>query len=135
MLVCLHINFNDARRAKDMANRGKGAIIVTGVRPAMDRALKPVLDRVNDNVPVVTGATKANIKIRAGKGRRGVVRREIRVGDKQMPGGFPAAFVEFGAKNAPPHPFMGPAFESEGDHVRDRAEREILAGIEREASN
>lgn len=129
--------------------RGKGgAVVVTGVREidrklrkleakaqrkvirqAMDRALKPVLEQVKADVPVLTGATRQNIKIRAGKSRRGVVRREIRVGDKQMGEGFGAAFVEFGTKDAPARPFMAPAFEARGPAARDQAEREILAGV------
>lgn len=133
--------------------KGKGGVVVTGireidrklrrleyktqrtiVRKAVDRALKPVLDEVLANAPVLTGETKRNIKIRAGKARKGQVKREIRVGDKQLGEGFHAQHVEFGTKDSPPHPFMTPAYESEGPEARDQVEREILAGILAEAS-
>jgi HK97 gp10 family phage protein len=133
-----------------MAKKGKD-VIVTGVREidrklrrleykvqrkivvdAMKRGLTPLLNEVKANAPVDTGAMRENIKIRAGKGRKGLVKREVRVGDKQMGADFHAQHVEFGTENAPPHPFMGPAFESHGPDARDRVEREILAGVMQE---
>jgi HK97 gp10 family phage protein len=104
------------------------------VRKAIKNALKPVLDEVKANAPVETGETRDNIKIRAGKSRRGVVRQEVRVGDKQIPEGFAAAFTEFGTSEVPAHPFMGPAFDDEGPAARDRVEHEILDEILKEAS-
>jgi len=83
-------------------------------REAMRAAAKPILETAKANAPVVTGALRKSLKIRAikrtRKGRVGVVIST----DKGFFKGetFYGSFIEFGTKNMPAHPFIRPAFDS-----------------------
>jgi HK97 gp10 family phage protein len=134
----------------------KSAIIVTGI-PQIDRRLKTLAPRiqkkvvrkairdgikvvaseVKTQVPVDTGLTKANVKVRAvKKKKRGVIEIEVKIGGdpglyrKTAKGTvFYPAIVEY-KKN----PFMRRSFVAKAEPARQKAITEILEGVEREAS-
>jgi HK97 gp10 family phage protein len=146
-----------------MARSRNGLVVVTGV-PAIDRRLKtlePKVQRkyvrksirsglkvvaagVKAEAPAVTGATRRAVKVRAVKQRRrGAIEMEVRIAADETTvkvsagtgkRAFIPAIVEFGRKGVEPDPFARRAYEAKGDLARDIAQRELVAGVEKEAS-
>jgi HK97 gp10 family phage protein len=114
------------------------------LRQAMREGLKVMAAEVKAQVPVDTGLTKKNVRVRAvKKKRRDEIQLEVRVGgDEELyktsaktgTTVFYPALVEYGRKNVPPNPFMRRAFEAKGEIARQVTIDEIRAGVESEAS-
>jgi HK97 gp10 family phage protein len=133
-----------------------GAIIITGVkeidaklktleqrvqkkvlRQAMRSGMKLVLADAKSRVPVLTGLTKQNLKLRAMKRSRSKQGLLVQVksaegltkttskGEKV----FYPAIVEY----KPGHAFMRPAYDTQGPTARDKTMNELLDGTLREA--
>lgn len=98
------------------------------VKKAMRKGMKPVLDEVKQNVPVDTGATKKDIKIRAGKRSRD--RIEVQVSSKND--NYIPKFLEYGTSKMQARPFYRPAFESKGEQAKKTTMDELLKIIEDE---
>jgi HK97 gp10 family phage protein len=134
-----------------------GAIIITGVkeidaklktleqrvqkkvlRQAMRSGMKLVLADAKSRVPVLSGLTKQNLKLRAMKRSRSKQGLLVQVKSaegltKTTKAGqkfFYPAVVEF----MPGHAFMRPAFDSKGPQARDTTMRELLDGTLKEAA-
>lgn len=113
------------------------------VRQAIRKALKVVQKEVQSQVPIDTGLTKRNVKVRAvKKRRRDTISIDVRVqGNESLinktaegkPVFYPAV-VEYGREGVAPNPFMRRAFEAKGAEARAMAMQDILDGIEREAT-
>lgn len=112
------------------------------IRQSMRKGMKPVLALAREIAPELTGLMKSNIKLRAGKRKRGRISIEVRVDSaegltKTTSSGekvFYPAVVEWGDKDTPPHPFMRPAYDQGGPTAKNTAMHEILEGTLREAS-
>ena len=133
-----------------------GAIIITGVkeidrrlktleqrvqkkvlRQAMRSGMKIVLADAKSRVPVLSGLTKQNLKLRAMKRSRSKqgllvqvksaegLTKTTRKGEKV----FYPAIVEY----RPGHAFMRPAYDTKGPTARDKTMNELLDGTLREA--
>lgn len=98
------------------------------VKKAMKKGMKPVLDEVKQNVPVDTGATKKDIKIRMGKRSRN--RIEVQVSSKND--NYIPKFLEFGTSKMPARPFYTPAYESKGDEAKQTTMDALLELIQEE---
>jgi len=134
-----------------------GAIIITGVkeidrrlktleqrvqkkvlRQAMRSGMKLVLADARARVPVLSGLTKENLKLRAMKRSRS--RQGLLVQVKSAEGltkttkagqkFFYPAIVE----HMPGHAFMRPAYDNKGPEARDTTMHELLEGTLREAA-
>lgn len=112
------------------------------LRQAMRSGMKIVLQEALLRVPVLTGLLKRNIKLRAMKRKRNRIGLLVQV--KSDPGfvkpskagvkyWYPAS-VEFGHGTVPPHPFMRPAYDTQGPAARDKTLHELLDGTMREAA-
>lgn len=108
------------------------------VRKAMRVGMKLMASEVKSQVPVDTGLTKANVKVRAVKKRkRGQIEIEVKIGGdpglyKTSAAGekvFYPAIVEY--KH---NPFMRRSFTAKGEAARQVAVAAIVQGIEIEAS-
>ena len=117
------------------------------IRPACRAAAKEVLPEVKNLAPERSGATKKSLKIRAAKRRNkftAAVLIQTRKGDFKGDE-FYAAFVEYGTKerivkktgksagSVRPHEFMKRGFENKKAEAEDVFERELIAGVMREA--
>ena len=100
------------------------------VKKAMRIGMKPLLDEVKQNVPVDTGATKNDIRIRAGKRSRD--RIEVQVSSKND--NYIPKFLEFGTSKMAARPFYRPAYESKGEQDKQTTMDELLKIIEVELS-
>ncbi|MEZ5951183.1 MAG: HK97 gp10 family phage protein [Planctomycetaceae bacterium] len=100
------------------------------VKKAMRIGMKPLLDEVKQNVPVDTGATKNDIRIRAGKRSRD--RIEVQVSSKND--NYIPKFLEFGTSKMAARPFYRPAYESKGEQAKQTTMDELLKIIEVELS-
>lgn len=115
------------------------------LRQSIRAAMKPVLSAARSNAPVKTDTLKIRkyIKLAALKRtRRAVLGVEVVV--KGSDGTPMVAYtkdgqrvfipyaIEFGHKNAPPHPFMRPAYETQGPPARNQAILLLRQGVDRE---
>ena len=127
------------------------------LRQAMRDGLKLVLAEAQDNCPVLSGLTKDNIKIRAGKRSRSKITMFVRVGPSDdlvkttLDGKryFTPACVEYGHKGRPAtvsgieygttevvaHPFMRPAYDSTAEDARDTTMAALLEAAMKEAES
>ncbi len=139
-----------------------GAVVVTGIK-AIDRKLKrlePKVQRkvfrqsmragmkvmqaeVQSQVPVDTGLTKKNVKVRALKRKRNRIAMEVRVAAAPglithwasgEPFFYPAG-IEFGDSDHQPNPFGRRSYSSKGEAARDVTMNQMIAGVEREAKS
>lgn len=85
-----------------------------------------------------TGVLRRSIKTRAAKIRGATVAVGTIVargdGGSSKAGKFYGGPVEYGTARTAPHPFMGPAADSEGPKARALARAEIIRGVDRESS-
>ena len=106
-------------------------------RKAMRNGIKVVAADVKRNVPVDTGLTKANVKVRAVKKRkRGEIEIEVKIsGDpglyRRYAGGTKTAFYPALVEYKHSH-FMRRSFVSAGPTARQVAIDEIKIGVEEE---
>jgi HK97 gp10 family phage protein len=113
------------------------------VRPAMRKGLRVVEKAVRVEAPVLSGATKAAVKVRAARKRkRGVIELEVRIlaeGPLKKTSGrtgktvFYPAIVEYGRRKqgVPPDDFMNRAYLKSGDAARKVTLRELKSGLDR----
>lgn len=119
------------------------------VRKAMRSAMKPVAARVKVLAPKKTGELSREVKVRAGKGRKGSIRIDVRLGNATADNAhsgdqFHGAFQEFGWKPgkrgkakrtrivAGKH-FVEQAFHETAQQAKTTAETGIREGILDEA--
>ncbi len=109
------------------------------VRPALKAAAKVVLATAKANCPILTGAMKRSLKVRALKSSRRIganfgslimtgKREELGI-NPFAPGYYPMS-VEFGHGNVPAHPFLRPALDTNRENVKGILRREISQRIE-----
>ena len=114
------------------------------LRQSMRSGLKIMQTEMKGQVPVDSGLTQKNIKIRALKKRkRGAVAMEVRVASapglvKKGAGGRPffyPAGIEYGDSDHAPQPFGRRSYASKGEASRNKAMEDMKKGVEREARN
>ena len=116
------------------------------VRHAMRSGMKLVLAEAQVLVPVLSGLTRDNLEIHQARPKRGALTLLVRVKKnegflktgKQGERWFYPAAVEFGhagPRPAPPHPFMRPAYITQGPAARDRTLSELLDGTMKEVNS
>ena len=112
------------------------------LRQSMRAGLKIMQAEMKSQVPVDSGLTKANIKIRAlRKRKRNEVALEVRVASapgliKQGAGDRPffyPAGIEFGDSERQPNPFGRRSYASKAEASRDKTMMDMKNGVEREA--
>jgi HK97 gp10 family phage protein len=115
------------------------------LRQALRPAAKIVLEQAKKEVPVVTGALKKSLKVRAGKRRKGSVKVLVQTAEGFFKGKtYYGGFVHFGhrigsrrlgdsRKLVPPNPFVSRAFEAKSNEALATTERLIAEGVERES--
>ena len=107
------------------------------VRKAARKAMAPVRDQVQANAPVDTSEDADGIKIQSNvvirskwRGDELTMRVGIQGGAKKNPETpFYFRFQEFGTKDIPADPFMGPALESNAQEVLDTVADELKKAI------
>lgn len=110
------------------------------VRKAMRDGQKRTAAEARKQMPADKGTARKAIQVRAGKGRRGMIRVNVQLNTEKILAAardrfFYPAILEYGSEalhRAAVRP-MKVAYDLAGDEARRIAEREILAGIEREA--
>lgn len=124
----------DARKLKKALKKLEDKVTKKIIRQALREGAKIMAKEMRARVPVVTGKLKAAIKIWTMK------RRKNRIGLMTGPsnrsyeaGKYPAAAVEYGTKDQPAKPFMGPSVEAKGSEAAAAIEKKLIEGIEREA--
>lgn len=107
------------------------------IRRTLRKAAKPVLETARQHAPVLTGALKRSLKVRAMKrSRRNKNKYGVRVitGDDFFKGEqFYGAFIEFGTSRIEAKPYLRPAYDNNKTSVRDVFRREIKKEIEQTA--
>ena len=109
------------------------------VRKALREGGRPVLAAAQQNVPVRSGRTKASLKLRARKAKRGSFGVDVRTGTRAelgIPENDPSYYpfsVEYGHGNVAAQPFMRPAMDDNRDKALRIIGKELGAGILREA--
>jgi HK97 gp10 family phage protein len=106
------------------------------VRKALRTALKPIATDARSRAPVVTGAMRDAIKVRAkAKRKRGYIGLEIRVGTHNFMGKtFYAGFQELGTRRMRGRHFMENAFNAGSAQAAETIKRMLLDGIVTEAA-
>lgn len=103
------------------------------IRKNIRKGLKPIKAEVEAQAPVESGATKASVKIRAMKGKRGRIGVNVQIGAGDFKGEtFYAAFREYGTSKMEADPFMRRAFDNKAESAKAETERGIVADIEAE---
>ena len=112
------------------------------LRQSMRSGLKLVQEEMKVQVPVDSGLTQKNIKVRALKRRKhGVIGMEVRVasapglikkGAGDRPFFYPAG-IEYGDSEHQPNPFGRRSYSAKGDAARDKTMTDMRSGVEREA--
>ncbi len=113
------------------------------VRQSMRAGLKLVAQEMKAQVPVASGLTKANVKVRALKKRkRNRIALEVRIGAAEgliahwasgMPFFYPAG-IEYGDREHQPNPFGRRTYQAKGEAAKQVTMTRMLEGVEREAS-
>lgn len=94
------------------------------IRKAMRPAMKGVAEKVRELVPVDSGLTRANVKVRAATRSRKGFGINVQIGEGDYKGvTFYAAFIEYGTVKIPAARFMFRAFIAMGDIARKMCER------------
>ena len=109
---------------------------------SMRNGMKIVKSEAETQVPVDSGLTKENIKLRALKRKRTRIGLEVRVGTapglvKTSAAGkrtFYPAVVEYGAKGRQANPFMRRSYVAAGTPARDTTIHDIKVGLDREVT-
>ena len=105
------------------------------VKKAMRPAMRIVQAKAKQEAPVLTGATKKAIKVRAAKKSRRSFGIDVRIGKGDYKGDeYYASFVEYGTSKMEPRPFMRPAYASEAEPAKEKARTELLKLIDEEVS-
>ena len=107
------------------------------LRQAMRAALKPIKATAKADAPVLTGQTRAAIKIKAGKQRKkGCIRLNVVIGEGDYKGDqFYGSFQEYGYHNhktgklIPGKHFMKKAFDSQKGNAKNIVEVMVASGI------
>lgn len=91
------------------------------VRRAVTASAEAVAADARPNVPVLTGTARADLDVEVGKGgtSAGVGYRDVYYG----------RFVEFGTKDMPAQPALGPAAEAERPRFPERVRNEVRREI------
>jgi len=100
------------------------------VRQSLRKAAKPILTRAKQLVPVITGALKKSLKVRAMRRKKG--RYGIMVGTAAgwfVGKTFYGGFVEFGTDKAPARAFVRPAFDSQKARAEAILKTELLTAV------
>lgn len=126
------------RKLKELEPRIQQKVL----RQAMRKGMKLVLAQAQAMVPVLSGLTKANLKLKAMKRSRSRQGLNVQVANaegltKTTTEGekvFYPAVVEYGDSEHPGHPFMRPAYDQQGPAARDTTMRALLDGTMREAA-
>jgi HK97 gp10 family phage protein len=131
-----------ARALIDRLNRLPRVVAGKILRRAMRTGMKIVAERARAEAPVLTGATRKAIKVRAARRRRrGQVAMEVRIqGSEEVyrrtRAGrffFIPAIIEYGRRGRHANAFMLRAYDAEGGRATDAAINVISAGIQAEA--
>lgn len=106
------------------------------VRKALRVALKPIATDARGRAPVVTGAMRDAIKVRAkAKRKRNFIGLEIRVGSHNFTGKtFYAGFQELGTRRMQGRHFMEDAFNAGSAQAVETIKRMLIEGIATEAA-
>jgi HK97 gp10 family phage protein len=111
------------------------------LRTAMRNAAKVIAEETKAQAPVLSGVTRAAVKVRAAKRRKGSIGFTVQVGQGSYKGKtFYASFVEFGHYAGsrklgnkrtfiPPNPFIRRAFLAKKDEAVRVATEGIRQGI------
>jgi len=121
------------RKLRRLEKRAAKKVLKRGLRSGA----KVIQREAKSRAPVLTGATRKSIRVRAmKKQKRGVVGISVRTSkfDNLFTGDqYYAAFVEFGTSRMEAKPFLEPAFEARKHEASETIKREVAAGIAREA--
>jgi len=102
-------------------------------RQALRAGAKIIAKEAKLRAPVDTGELKSKIKVWALKRSRKRIGVLVGTSAKEYTGDqFYAAFVEYGTKDMPAKPFMGPAAEAKGPEAAAVVGKTLADGIERE---
>jgi len=103
------------------------------VRQALRAGARVVAKEAKQLAPVDTGELKSKIKVWALKRSRKKIGVLVGTSAKEYTGDqFYAAFIEYGTKDQPAKPFLGPAAEAKGPEAAAVVEKTLAEGIERE---
>lgn len=102
-------------------------------RQALRAGAKIIAKEAKLRAPVDTGELKSKIKVWALKRSRKRIGVLVGTSAKEYTGDqFYAAFVEYGTKDMPAKPFLGPAAEAKGPEAAAVVGKTLADGIERE---
>jgi len=105
------------------------------IRQALRAGAKVVAKEAKQLAPVDTGELKSKIKVWALKRSRKKIGVLVGTSAKEYTGDqFYAAFIEYGTKDMPAKPFLGPAAEAKGPEAATVVEKTLAEGIERETN-
>lgn len=114
------------------------------LRKSLRQGAKLPLTLAKATAPVRTGFLKKSLKVRSGRGRKGIIRILVGTGAKWFKGAaFYAAFVIFGykvgsrklgdkRKQVAPNPFLSNAYEQTKHQVVNTTRNSILSEIAKE---
>ena len=102
-------------------------------RQALRAGAKIIAKEAKLRAPVDTGELKSKIKVWALRRSRKRIGVLVGTSAKEYTGDqFYAAFVEYGTKDMPAKPFLGPAAEAKGPEAAAVVGKTLADGIERE---
>jgi len=105
------------------------------IRQALRAGAKVIAKEAKQLAPVDTGELKSKIKVWALKRSRKKIGVLVGTSAKEYTGDqFYAAFVEYGTKDQPAKPFLGPAAEAKGPEAKAAVEKKLAEGIEKETN-
>ena len=104
------------------------------MRKGLREAGRPVLAAAKAKVPVLSGALRDSLVLRAVKSKkRDRLGVQVMTKEGMFRGEtFYGAFVELGTSKAPPHPYLRPALNENKDLCVAIVKNEVGKGIERE---
>lgn len=131
------------RKLKRLAGKVQRKVVRVALRKAARRIRERIIQNVSGApVGVITGEYRAawkSSKVRAGGGKRGLIRLGIAFPSREILGiapedksYYPAA-IEYGHDGVPAHPHVRPAVDDNIDAERRKIGRDIGKAIEREA--
>jgi len=102
-------------------------------RAALKAGAKLILAKAKMNAPVATGKLRDSLVVKSGRTRKpNTVNVLMMIKEGWYKGEtFYGAFVEFGTRHAPAHPFMRPAFDTEKDAALAAITRKLAEGLEK----
>lgn len=107
------------------------------IRRAAREELKPLAQAVRDAFPKDRGVTAKEIKVRAGKGRRGTINLDVKSKDDN----YIPKFIEYGTTDAngnqhiKPNPVFRRNYEQPGNRIRDRIIQRVITESEQKLNS